>query len=466
MVALPLTGCFAEDDATKAGGSSGPVTLRLGTPDVMDTPAGDQIQEFGRRVRALSDDQLRIEPVWHAAGPRPGWDDRTADMLTDGELDLALIPSRAWDSEGVASLRALNTPFLVTSDELLAEVLSGEMARKLMSGLDEAGVIGLALFPEGLRHPFGFERALLGPADYRGQTIRAGVSETTYAMFEALGAKANEKAFNAHIHAGAESSYVLAPAGTAAGNVTFYPKVSSLVVSAEVFGDLTPDQRETLERAATGTRKWAIETSPTDAEAARTFCADGGAIVSASEREVAALKRAVQPVIAELQRDRHTKEIIDAIREMKQSIAVSAAASRTCGDPADAGGQEVAARSTPLDGVYRFEVTDEQLRAAGVTEPGAIAEEHGLFTWTFSDGGYCWEAKAPNEQSTTEECDSYSVEGDRLVMNFPTGPPDVYRWRKTADGDLDLTYLSGLPKDSAVARAWVAKPWTWIADAE
>ncbi len=38
-----------------------------------------------------------------------------------------------------------------------------------MSGLDEAGVVGLALVPEGLRHPFGYERPLLGP-----MTTRAG----------------------------------------------------------------------------------------------------------------------------------------------------------------------------------------------------------------------------------------------------------------------------------------------------
>ena len=37
---------------------------------------------------------------------------------------MGLIPSRAWDTEGVTSLRALNAPFLIDSDELLDEVVS------------------------------------------------------------------------------------------------------------------------------------------------------------------------------------------------------------------------------------------------------------------------------------------------------------------------------------------------------
>ncbi len=110
-------------------------------------------------------------------------------MVTSGKLDMGLIPSRAWDTEGVTSLRALNAPFLIDSDELLDDVVSSdELADDLMSGLDKAGVVGLALFPEGLRHPFGLKKPLLGPDDYDGQAIRTPTSKTTAAVFAALGA--------------------------------------------------------------------------------------------------------------------------------------------------------------------------------------------------------------------------------------------------------------------------------------
>jgi hypothetical protein len=63
-----------------------------------------------------------------------------------------MIPARAWDTEGVTSLRALHAPFLVTSDELVAEIVDGELADELLAGLEDVGVTGLALLPEGLRH--------------------------------------------------------------------------------------------------------------------------------------------------------------------------------------------------------------------------------------------------------------------------------------------------------------------------
>jgi TRAP-type C4-dicarboxylate transport system substrate-binding protein len=464
--ALLLGGCSDDGDATKAGGKGSPVTLRIGTPDFEGTPARDQIEEFARRVKDLSDDELRIETVGHAGGRSPGIDQRVARLVTNGTLDMGLVPTRAWDTEGVTSLRALNAPFLVTSDELLAEVVSGDAAGEMMSGLEKAGVVGLALFPEGLRHPFGYRKPLLGLDDYRGKAIRAPVSSTTSAVFAALGATTNEEEYNADVQTGAESSYAWVPAGTATGNVTFYPKVNSLVMGAEVYEGLDDGQREILEEAAAATREWAIETSPTDAEAAATYCEDGGAVALASESDLAALEEALEPVVAELERDDQTKRIISAIRELKQQITVPGTAPAACGGSGAAPPSTAAHQQRSLDGVYRFELTDQQLRAHGVTDPGLIAENHGVYTWTLSDGGYCWEAKAPNIQANPSECSTYTVKGDRLIINYPTGPPDVYRWEKTADGDLELEVLSGLAKDLPVSRAWAAKPWTRIADAE
>ena len=77
----------------------------------------------------------------------------------------------------MTSLRAINTPFLVTSDDLVAEIISSDVADELMAGLDAAGVVGLALVPESLRHPFGFDHPLFGPDDYAGVVMPRGVGE-------------------------------------------------------------------------------------------------------------------------------------------------------------------------------------------------------------------------------------------------------------------------------------------------
>ena len=140
----------------------------------------------------LSDGELRIEPVLNAGGENADWDQRVARKVAGGDFEMGLIPARAWDTEGVTSLRALQAPFLITSEALRDDVIGSDLADDLMAGLDEAGVLGLALFPEGLRHPFGYERPLLGPQDYAGKALRAPTSNTTAAVFDALGARTND----------------------------------------------------------------------------------------------------------------------------------------------------------------------------------------------------------------------------------------------------------------------------------
>ena len=184
------------------------LTLRLGTDDEARAPGGEQIEEFARRVAEASDGEISIEPVWAAAGSPccHDWDQEIARKVAAGEFDLGMIPSRAWDTEGVTTLQAINTPFLITSDSLLAEVVSGPLANDMMSGLDEIGVVGLALLPEGLRHPFGFDGPLLGPADYDGAVIRTLTSNAVTAMFTALGATTDDGEVDVDTQSGMESA--------------------------------------------------------------------------------------------------------------------------------------------------------------------------------------------------------------------------------------------------------------------
>ena len=466
LLASVLGACSGDEETTKAGGTGEPVTLRIGTDDVPGKPASDQIEEFARRVEKLSDGDILIKPVWHAAGDGPDWDQRVARMVTSGELEMGLIPSRSWDTEGVKSLRALNAPFLITSDELVAEVVSGELAGELMSGLDEAGVVGLALFPEGMRHPFGLKQPLLGPDDYEGKAMRTATSRTVAAVFKSLGATVNDEEPNTDVHAAMESSYQQEPPGAATGNVTFYPKVNSLVVNEDAFDGLDEGQRETLEQAATQTREWAIDETPSDTEAASAFCNEGHTMVLADEAHIAALERATQPVYTELERDGQSKDLINAIRELKRENTASANAQAACGEVDTTDGSDSTGSASQFNGVYRFEVTDEDLREAGVTDPADIAENHGVYTYTLKDGEYCWEAKAPNVQDNPSECSTYEVNGDRFIHNWPAGEPDVYRWKRTADGDLEFTVLDAGPGELPFARAWTTHTWERIGDAE
>ena len=156
-----LVGCSDDGGSTKAGGGSPPVTLRIGTNDPAGRPTEDQIAEFASHVERLSEGQLRIEPVFRAGGKgNEDWDQVVGRMVVSGELDMGLIPARAWDTEGVTSLRALHAPLLVTSDELVGMVVTNELATKMLAGLDAVNVTGLALLPEGCATCSCSERAM------------------------------------------------------------------------------------------------------------------------------------------------------------------------------------------------------------------------------------------------------------------------------------------------------------------
>lgn len=330
MAALTLSGCGVVGGVANAHPDAAPITLRMGTDDTPGRPAADQILHFAEQVNELSGGQLRIQPVWQAAGDTGSddWDQKVARMLTDGDLELAMIPSRAWDKEGVRSMRALNAPMLVTSDALVAEIVTGDLADEMLAGLDDVGVHGLALLPEGIQRVLSFGDPLTSVDDFTDQLIRVPASKTTYATFKALGAVPDdatatvEAAADGRV-AGAESSFFrsgpLAGARTAAvGNLPLWPKVNSLVIAADAYTGITEDQQRILRKAARNTRQWSIDTLPGDATAARSYCADGNRIVNADADDVAAFRDATAPVTKALKKDDTTRELIRAIQDLAE----------------------------------------------------------------------------------------------------------------------------------------------------
>jgi hypothetical protein len=181
--------------------------------------------------------------------------------------------------------------------------------------------------------------------------------------------------------------------------------------------------------------------------------------VRASSADVAGLERAERPVTAELRLDPQTNGLITAIGELKRQTAPPGPAPSCAGSTENAAGTGPADEQHAIDGIYRYVVTESALRAAGETDQGVIDENVGVLTYTFDGGHYCWTQKAPKPVRNPHECGTYELSGNRMTLNFPTGPPDLYTWKKTADGDLQLTLISTAPEGLTVVKASVAKPW-------
>ena len=332
-----------EEPILEASPNSDPTVLRLGTGDALGLPDTPVVAGFANAVEELSDGRMRIEVVWEAAensSVPDGFEKGVVALVQEGELDLGWIAARAWDTVGVKSFQAVQAPFLITDQELLTEVLASPVADEMIAGLEDAGVVGLGLYPDGLRYPLGYTAPMISLEDFDGADIRLVPSEATEALVRAFGGRPvyglTGDALDAAIASGdvdgteisLELAAEIAPKGSlVTGNVVLFPRVNTLFAGQDLMASLSDEQKAVLAAAVEETHAFATSATTEDS---RAFCEAGGEIVIASEADVAALERAARPVYRLLEADPRTKAFIDEIDELKEGQSVVDAPS-SCG---------------------------------------------------------------------------------------------------------------------------------------
>jgi len=316
---VALTGCTASASAAPATPtpSANQVVLTLTMYDDKDTPGADLVSLFVTAANAL-DRTVTISPHYAEAK-----DETTAvNAVSSGTSDLAMVASRAFDNVGVTTLQALNTPFLIDSDALAKALATGPQVPALFAGLKDINVIGLAMAPEGLRHPFGAVSAPVAVGDLAGQPVRSPQSQAVWSMLSTLGAK---PMYADSGYTAAESEFDQSPADHAAGNVTFFAKFDVLALSAAASKRLSAAQLTALRQAATKATTEFTANEESDASKAKDFCVAGGSVALASDAQLAAWKAAVQPAIAKLRSVASTARLIDAIGGVKAGLPAAPA---------------------------------------------------------------------------------------------------------------------------------------------
>jgi hypothetical protein len=228
------------------------------------------------------------------------------------------------------------------------------------------------------------------------------------------------------------------------------------VVNADVFARFSESQVEILERAASGTLSWSIESRPSDSAAAEDWCANGRRVATADGETVTALRGAVEGVYQQLRTDQLTAELIDQIEQMKVSIPVSEAVipDGCTGEPVDS---EAAAEGTDdpsvINGSYRIEWSADELFDAlvgGTFLPPVPADDSellasiekdatnnaGVVIFTFSDGHF------DNIYETGffagDHCNgTYAISGNRITMVASSDPAE---WQ-CGNEDLARTFV-------------------------
>jgi len=475
---LSLSGVACSAESDKSGGDAAPTTtLKMATMEGRGAPYADGVLEFARQVEQLSDGSLRLQIIWEGAenllgvyGPRA--EQEVAGLVQSGKLAAALIPARAWDELGVTSLQALQAPFLVSTEELVDQIVQGEPAEEMLTGLENAGVVGLALLPEGLRHPVGFARPLLTLEDFAGAKISAPLSKASYRLLEALAAKPVElygvdrsQAAERGELVGAESGFawgVDLPAGTFTANVTFYPKVNAIVVNDETFSDLSNEHREILRKAAANTLSHTLRNSPSEQNRAEVYCRNGGTIAFASKADVAELERAAEPVYEALEADPQTKDLIAQFRQMRaDSSGARVALPEGCA-AASSDRPSTSAGSVPSEfpeGVYRVERSAQYLIGKGM-DPQKAYELAGIVTLTFENNRWRDHGEGAEEDCVgvySVEAGRISLRQDRAECGEPAGTLVMSARWTFEDGKLRFFDVQrGHPLE------WGSKPWTKI----
>lgn len=344
-------GCAPASNTVQGGqqSSDDATVLTLATAGGPDGRSAAQINEFARQVKDVSGGRLRIELVLKAAADEAGaWDQAVAQSTEGGDFDMALVPTRTWESEGVLSFAALSAPFLQASDQALAKMVEPEIAGSMMAGLKTVGLTGLALLPDGPRMLFAFGAPVATPAQLAGKVVRAPRSSTGYATLKALGATPETLAGQLFTDAlakgtvrAAESSFTRAAAfprpSTTAGNLPLYVKVNSLVINSKTYTRLAADDRRILLEATAKTRAAVTGSMIHTAEEAAAYCQHGGTVVTATDKQVAAFEAAAAPVYAQLEKDATTRALIARIRTLSDA-AGGAADIAPCGPGAGPGG--------------------------------------------------------------------------------------------------------------------------------
>jgi len=418
LVAVLAAGCGGIATGASAAPSAAaidkapvpPITLRIATVDELGQPIAAQLAYFADQVSKLSNGNItlttQLDPDTIATFDDPIG--KLLDKMKSNDLDMLAMPSQSWDAHGVTSLKALEAPFLITSDGLMNQIATSDLAKPMLDGLSVAGVKGLALWPEALRHPLSFNAPILSLADFKGSTIRTPLADAVDPLMSVLGAKAAvlngpslAQAQAAGALRGVETSYartnLFHTQGTVTGNITFFPRMITLAISDAADARLSDAQRAVLTAAAVATTQHLVQTNASDAAAGATYCSQGGRIVLAAEADVSVLEQAGQPVVQALSKDPTTADLISKIQALAATEPATTFAA-TCepkvvpsASPAPSPSAAPLPSGPPAallpSGVYRTNRTVAEMLAAGSSQKDA-QDWAGLITLTVT--GTTW----------------------------------------------------------------------------
>jgi TRAP-type transport system periplasmic protein len=334
------TGCVATShDSDKAGGlpPNGNVVLRMastpyGLPDVPPVAA------FAREVATLSRGTIRIDVINEWGHYAPDAEAQVVRATASGKVDLGWAGSRVFDTLGVAIFQALSAPMLIDSYPLADAVLRSDLPGQMLTGLTDLKVTGLAVLGDELRYPVGVRKPLLAPGDWQWRSIGTYPSRAQAAAIRALGATPVEAIGPYRSHAvdsgtiqgfefdvrrydrqtwAAKAPYITA-------NVPLWAQFDVLFANTERLAALSDQQRRWLEQAARDASTNSVGDTRQRDSFVEHACSEGAHFITATPADLAAMRRAFNPVYRTIEHDQQTKQFLRQIQQLKAATPPAA----------------------------------------------------------------------------------------------------------------------------------------------
>ena len=344
VVAMGLTGCTASTPDPAGGrGLDKPVVLQIGLAS--DNP-GPTLGLYAAEVEKSSHGSVRLEftDLGYSDKKDPAYERHLLEDVQSGKVSGTMVGVRSLDLLGLTSLQPLLAPLLVDSQALQKRLYSEGIVRDMTRRLTGNGLVGVTVLPGPMRKVLGISKPFREPSDFRGTTLGIQDGIVARRTAAALGATAKREpagsdlvgldAYEQQVAVifgngyGQDSRYVTA-------NVNLWPRPLAIVLNDAAYSSMTDAQRDVLEKAASTALPATLGAARAEDETdVGQLCALDVTFPVASERQLAALHQAVQPVYDEITKDPANAGVLERITALKAQVGAPPDAS-VCPDQAD-----------------------------------------------------------------------------------------------------------------------------------
>jgi len=475
LAVVATAACSAPAPADRAGGET--IILKLGTFDrVNPDNYSFGTQAFVDNLPTVSGGHIKVDMALDYADGAPSPEADLVKAIASGELDGGQVPTRSFAGAGIHGLEAFEAPMVITSFATQRALIADGVTTQALSALDQSGVLGLGITVGALRRPFAAKAALVGPEDWKGVKFRTFHSAIEAEAVTALGATPVPAGLNwvDEIVAGRlrGAEYHLAQyqeaglgkeAGNVTGNVVLWPKMFVLAMNRAKFDALTEQQRSWIRQAADHGVKASVDATYDESSIAADLCTRGVRFKDASPAQLVALRTRLAPVLNRLADDPSSAALLTAIKahvqedEPPESLKVDGRCRRGA-SVVDRMSGVIPKTTAPIpDGVYRVQITEADVHAAGLDNRGGNSG-----TWTLTIRRGHWEIRCRPIAAPGKDCggSSYSgvldageLRGDDDMVYFLSDRHRSFRmkWSRTSDG---LRFVNPLYAGEMTLKHW------------